>query len=238
METASAPPAYVPWRTFLTAIETLEQGLPPRIDKSVFPTFAGSTQTEVLQAFKFLGLIDADSQTTPALSRLVEDKEQRPDAVRDIVLSSYRVVFDQDPTRMTPAQLDAIFRELGVSGATLLKATRFFLKAADFAGISVSSHLTRKMRSSSRKDSNGQATRRRRTARSINTSVADQATSAPAPRRTAGAHGNDPKEVALRSGGTITLSVSVDLFQLSTDDRAFVFTLIDKLREYEEGVTE
>jgi len=235
METANALPAYVPWRTFLTAIDILEQGLPTKIDKSVFPTFAGSTQTEVLQAFKFLGLIDEDFQTTPALSLLVEDKERRPDVVRDVVTRSYKRVFDQDPARMSPAQLDAIFRDLGVSGATLVKATRFFLKAAEFAGISVSPHLTRKMRS--RKDSNGQTPRRRRPAKAAGPSVADQAASPSPVRRAAGAHGHGLKDVALRSGGTITLSISVDLFGLSADDRTFVFDLIDKLKEYEDADT-
>lgn len=41
------------------------------------------------------------------------------------------------------------------------------------------------------------------------------------------------RQVQLRSGGTLTLTASIDLFQLSAIDRKFVFDLIDKLQEYE-----
>lgn len=36
-----------------------------------------------------------------------------------------------------------------------------------------------------------------------------------------------------RPGGVVTLGLSVDLFALSTDDRTFVFGLIDKMTAYE-----
>ncbi len=38
--------------------------------------------------------------------------------------------------------------------------------------------------------------------------------------------------VALTSGGTVVLSLSVDLFGLTGDDRDFVFDLIDRIRAY------
>ena len=31
-------PVYIPFKTFFTAIETLEPGIPPILDRSVFPT--------------------------------------------------------------------------------------------------------------------------------------------------------------------------------------------------------
>jgi hypothetical protein len=40
--------------------------------------------------------------------------------------------------------------------------------------------------------------------------------------------------VQLRSGGTLTLTVSVDVFAMESLDREFVFGLIDKMREYEQ----
>ena len=45
------------------------------------------------------------------------------------------------------------------------------------------------------------------------------------------------KTVLLRSGGQITVTVSVDLMQLSREDRTFVFKLIDELGEYEDAST-
>ncbi len=38
--------------------------------------------------------------------------------------------------------------------------------------------------------------------------------------------------VALRSGGTITLSIPANLFHLDKTDRDFVFDLVDKMRAY------
>jgi len=36
----------------------------------------------------------------------------------------------------------------------------------------------------------------------------------------------------LGSGGTVTLTVNVDVVKLSTEDRAFVFDLIDRVNAY------
>jgi hypothetical protein len=41
--------------------------------------------------------------------------------------------------------------------------------------------------------------------------------------------------VQLKSGGSLTLAASIDLFSLSAEDRAFVFGLIDRLQDYEQG---
>jgi hypothetical protein len=43
----------------------------------------------------------------------------------------------------------------------------------------------------------------------------------------------DTHSLRLRSGGQVTLSVSVNVMQLSAEDRNVVFHLIDKLKEYE-----
>jgi hypothetical protein len=41
------------------------------------------------------------------------------------------------------------------------------------------------------------------------------------------------RTVRLKSGGTITVTASVDMFALEEDDRRLLFELIDRLREYE-----
>jgi hypothetical protein len=43
------------------------------------------------------------------------------------------------------------------------------------------------------------------------------------------------RTVELKSGGTLTVMASMDVFKLTPDDRNFVFSLIDKLNEYENG---
>jgi hypothetical protein len=41
------------------------------------------------------------------------------------------------------------------------------------------------------------------------------------------------KSIRLRTGGTLTLTASLDLFSLGAEDRAFVFDLIDRLQQYD-----
>ena len=48
--------------------------------------------------------------------------------------------------------------------------------------------------------------------------------------------GDESRKVHLRSGGTLRLELSIDLFDLDQRDRDFVFTLIDQLKEYEGGI--
>jgi hypothetical protein len=57
----------------------------------------------------------------------------------------------------------------------------------------------------------------------------------PAPGAKAAEPAGSPvsKTVSLRSGGTVTVTASLDLFSLAADDRKLVFDLIDRLHEYE-----
>ncbi len=43
------------------------------------------------------------------------------------------------------------------------------------------------------------------------------------------------KSVELESGGSLSLKLTANLMELSKEDRAFVFELIDKLNDYEKA---
>ena len=45
------------------------------------------------------------------------------------------------------------------------------------------------------------------------------------------------KTLQLKSGGTLSLAISVDVFSMNSEDREFVFGLIDKLQLYEKAST-
>ncbi len=80
--------AYVPFRTFLTALETLESGgVPKQIDRSIWRSFSGLVQSQILGAFRFLGLVEGDAPTLE-LRKLVEDKQNRPVVLRRILEKS------------------------------------------------------------------------------------------------------------------------------------------------------
>ncbi len=128
--------------------------------------------------------------------------------------SHYRTLVALDLTRTSPRQLDEALRQYGLSGATHKKALSFFLQAAQFAGMPLSVLLKAKTRTA--------AFGHKR----ASTAVA-AASETPAAALS--------KTVRLRSGGTLTVAASLDLFSLAGEDRKLVFDLIDRLQEYESG---
>lgn len=202
---------YVPFKTFFTALDTLERGIPNQLDRSVWPSYSGAIQGQLLAAFRFLGLMDEDHRPTAALRELAADGERRP-ALRRLLEKHYQRVVALDLTRTSPRQLEEAMREYGVSGATHKKAVSFFLQAAQYAGLPLSVLLKAKTRSSGFGHRRGAIP-----------AEAAGAKAAVAPMT---------KTVRLKTGGTVTLTASLDLFSLGAEDRAFVFDLIDRLQQY------
>ena len=136
---------YVPYSTFSTALDHLaSHGLPTKIDRSMFPSFSGTVQGQLIGAFGFLGLIDNEGIPQPALDSLaIAEREERNTALRKILTARYEKLFEIDLKKITPAQFDDILGEYGVTGATKTRAKSFFVKAAQEAGIEMSALLLR-----------------------------------------------------------------------------------------------
>jgi len=213
----SVPVAYVSYGTFHTALDTLKQGIPPRIDRTVFRGQSGGTQGQLMAAFRALGLIDADNLPQPILTRLVNAETRKP-AFREVLEAKYRDLIQLGLSNATDRQLNEKFEEYGVNGATLRKAKAFFLKAASDVGISLSPHITTRS-STGIKSVTTKRVRRaaKREPDAVSGSTALESAS---------------KVVHLASGGSITLIVDVPLLDLSSDDRKFVFGLVDALKGY------
>src|SRR5579863_8728597 len=129
--TKSAP--YLPFRTFQGAYEALERGIPKRLDRTIWPSQSGLVQSQILMAFRFLGLVNDQDQPTVLLQHLVEDKERRKETVAKIINNSYRALLDHDLTKMTPKMVEEEMERYSVSGETRRKAVAFFLRCAKFA---------------------------------------------------------------------------------------------------------
>ena len=224
-EPATASPPYGVFATFRNSIKQLSGGMPNQIDRTVFPGTAWTAQSQLLTGLRALGLIDDEGRPTQRLRELaVPDEATQKQALERLIREHYARIFELDLLKTTPAELDKRMTDVyEISGDTRRKAVRFFLNALDYLGIEVSP-LFAKPRT--RKRSNGNGAPRRRRAR---------------PRQPGGdPHGSEPprsagtsRSIPLSSGGTLTLSVELDLLRLSPSDRQFVFELIDKLDDYE-----
>ena len=207
---------YVPYSTFSTALDHLaSQGLPIRLDRSVFPSCSGAIQGQLIGAFGFLGLIDDEGIPQPALESLaLAEWEERNTALRKILTARYEKLFEIDLKKITPAQFDDIIGEYGVTGATKTRAKSFFVKAAQEAGIEMSALLLRKTRSASPKKKNGARTRTK-------------------PNKTTSPASGYSKSIHLPAGGTLTLSGAFDPFALNDEERKLVFELTDLMKAFD-----
>ena len=65
-------PPYVSYRTFRNFLELLKEGLPSRIDRSVWgPRYSGTTGQQLMTALKSLRLITDNGVPTQKLEELV-----------------------------------------------------------------------------------------------------------------------------------------------------------------------
>jgi hypothetical protein len=212
----SAP--YLPFKTFLNALDALNHGVPPFIDRGIWRTQPGGTQGQIMGALRFFGLIDDMNRPTNHLLRLVEKKDQRQAAIRALLEWAYADLIKGDLTKMTAKMLEDGIERYGVGGETRKKAVTFFLQAAKFADLPLSPYLQMQIRATPG------ARKRRRVTDDDSTYQSNGSTAASAEGQT--------QTVVLKSGGAVSLNVSINPFSLEKTDRDFVFEIIDKLNGY------
>ena len=145
-------PPYVSYRTFCNFIEGMRQQMPARIDRSYWSsTLSGSTGTQIMVAFRFLGLIDTSGRPTAQLKSLVSAKgEQRTMLLKDIATGTFGFVFQGslDPQNATYAQLEEVFHETyQCTGDVARKCIKFFIALSNDAGIPLSPFITKRTKS-------------------------------------------------------------------------------------------
>jgi hypothetical protein len=210
--------AYVPFKTFLAAIEGLDRHMPAQIDSSVWPTYSGAIRSQLLGAFKFLNLIDDKGNPTAALKSLVENKTDRKALLRKIIEASYKPVISAGLQHMTPKMFDDLMDAYGMTGDTQKKVSSFFIQAAKYSEIPMSPLLLKRGRS---------GTSKRRRASEGQDSEGDVFHVEPSTSQ------GSSRTVELRAGGKLTLILSVNMFDLVGEDREFVFGVIDQCQQYE-----
>ena len=140
-ETEKKAPAYVPYKTLKNWVRSLTQGVPPRLEKRMFSSMSGSTQSQLIQALKALGLMDANWAPTDKLKKLqatVNNETAYRQALAEVLLSAYPFLKDFQLKVATLGMLQEEMEKMGASGGTVSKCIAFFVPAAKDAGLEVS----------------------------------------------------------------------------------------------------
>jgi len=147
---------YLPFATFLGSLDVLAQGVPPKLDRTLWRQ-SGLVQGQIMNAYRFFGLVDDDDASTEYLIKMAKYADQRPGVLRQLIENQYSDVLDQhDLTKMTLKMLEDEFeKNFSVTGTTKQKSVTFFLKAAKFADMPLSNFLQAQLRNTSARKKRG-----------------------------------------------------------------------------------
>jgi len=215
-------PPYLPLKTFFGALDALREVVPSRIDRAIWRSQSGATQTQIMVTFRFFGLIDdSDAPALPLLEKLAKaDEAERKKLLRTLVEKKYSAIVALDLTKMTPSLLSEQLGKFGVSGDTLRKASTFFLQIAKFVDLPISPYLT--VRTSSPR---ARKAPRTQTQSSLSGKSAAQSSAAD----------GSTTAVNLKGGGSVTMTVTADVWKMPSEDRKFVLELVDKIQGYQQA---
>jgi hypothetical protein len=214
-------PPYLPFKTFLNSLDTLSQGVPPKLDRSCWKNQSGINQGLIMSAYRFFGLIDANDASTEYLATLALHPDKRPTTLRQLINDQYMFVLKKDDiTKSTTKMLESAFEAVyPVTGDTKQKAITFFLKAAKFADMPLSPYLLTSVRNAAKKP------------RRIH-QKGDQGMSHNGSNTAELSQGLGSHSVQLAGGGRLTITISANPFTMPADDRSFFFSLVDMLHKY------
>lgn len=228
-------PPYFSGTTFYNFVEAHRRTQPTRFDRSIMQNVAGGDQARILKALRFFDLSKDDGMPTKNFEVLRDlEGEELQAAWGTLLRDAYPFLFSADFNleKATQGQIEERFRQQGIKGDTVRKAVTFFISMARFAGLKLSPYF----KATRQRGPRGPRITRPVRGRPVKaTARAEQAQSAAAD---AGPPPNGPaarsaKTVTFRSGGTATLTVSVDVVNLSPADRKALFAWIDAMSEYE-----
>jgi hypothetical protein len=141
-------PPYLSWVTFSGFLKSLNQGIPDPMDTSVMYSLNGSNRGLVMNALRYLKLIDENNHPTKDFQPLVDamvknDAEQKQTLLENQLKKAYPFLFGQgfDLKTSSANVFSQKFRDAGLSGETIRKGEAFFLEAAKEAKISISTYI-------------------------------------------------------------------------------------------------
>ncbi len=224
------PPYGIPWATFKNTLDKMTPDtLPNRVDRTYLPNMAGNSQTYLISALKAFGLINEKNDVQAPLKALVADPAEQKSRIAELLQTHYPDQVALGQTNATPGELDESFTKSfpSLSGDSKRKAITFFLHAAEFAGVKRSPLWAMKQRGTGGTSRRAKKPRKPKADKPAGGAKGGEAVEVVAP-------GRPSRTITLRSGGNVSLSYSVDLFEASEEDRKFVLDLIDRMKGYED----
>ena len=233
---------YLPFSTLITALDHLAAvKIPNRIDHRTFPNMSSQSKSQVMSAFKFLGLMNDEGYPTPLLSDVAYKKDSRKEIMRQIIEEKYPDIVALDFASLSVTELDNALAgpQYNVQGETRKKAKTFLLKAAQYSGFTVHELLTKITRNRKRGTEKKANTGTPKSSVKLNWGANNNDNEPETPIQPPAKPRGSEKTVHLKSGaGSVTLLLDVDLMALEPgDEQDFVLRLRDLVRAYEKGLT-
>jgi hypothetical protein len=131
---------YTSFKSLTNVIDRFkENGLPPRIDRSVLGGSEGQ-KTQIIGAMRFFGFVKQNGDVTDALTRMANaDQKQRQQLWKELLATHYPDATELAAVNATTRQLEETFT--GIAGETQRKAVAFYLQAAKEVGHPTSKHF-------------------------------------------------------------------------------------------------
>ncbi len=139
-------PPCVSFKTFFNFIGTLAPEIPARIDRGVWSVYlSGSNGKAVVNAMRFLGMLDQHDAPTKALREyLLSDSDGKLSAFKYIVMRSYSRILNGNISldNATFDQLRDFFKNtFSITKEDADKCVKFLVDACKYANIRVSAYL-------------------------------------------------------------------------------------------------
>ncbi len=229
---SSAVPPYVSFVSFTSLLDWLrEEGVPAQLDRSIWDKkFSGSVGAQLMTSLRYLDLLDEETPTQKLEGLVSSEENDRKEILKGLLEEAYPSLFRLELSRATPKMLEDAFADIAGTAETRRKAVAFFINACKFAEIPLSSAVKKKARNrragataKQRKDSNS---------KQVRGPTRDRGETSD--KQTAGQPSNQSlRKLVLSSGGSLTLTLDVNVFELNRHDRDFVMELVDRVQSYE-----
>lgn len=228
---SDGPAPYAPPATLMSVVNRHRQVAIPHFDVPTLERIgvSESLAPRTMQALRLLDLVSEEGNPTPAFEAL--RKSATPDfqgALASVVRDAYGPVFSiVDPTTATVSQIEDAFRHFSPAGQRGRMVTLFvgLMIEAGMRDDNSKRQIPQKQRPASVRN----AARLPERAKSV------APPEVPVSERSALSRGGagDTYRVQLRSGGSVSVVMDVNLFELSVEDRQFVIDLVDQFKEYD-----